>query len=78
MPPLQFNAYCVIKFVMEVAINPLGHPEYNLSDNDLKFDCMAVKDIAKYPDIDWKHSATNNSQDSGIAERTVGTTKRSV
>ncbi len=76
--PHLSNTACAIKFLEEVIINPVGSPEYILSDNDLKFDCMAVHDFSRKHDINWMRTSTYNPQGNGIADRMVGTVKRSL
>ncbi len=78
MPPPIFHAEGTMKSIEKEIITPFGSPEYILSDNNLKFDCMAVHDLTKKHNINWKYTSTCNPQRNGIAERMVGTLKKSI
>ena len=47
MPAEIFYHLGALKFVKEEIILTFGPPKFILSDNDLNFDCKAVKDFAR-------------------------------
>ena len=67
-----------MKFVKKEIIMDFGPPQYILSNNGLKFDCKAVQDFADLFNIQWKCTSTYNPQGNRIAERMVGTPKKSL
>ncbi len=62
IPTELFNSLGVVKFVKKEIIIDLGPPQCSLSDNDLNFERKGVQDFAYRYNIQWKGTATYNSQ----------------
>ena len=67
-----------MEFVKKEIIMLFTSPQYILSDNDLKFDCRAVKDFADRFNIQWKYTSKYNPQGNGVAEHMVDTLKKAL
>ena len=78
IPAELFKSLPALKFVKEEIILPFGSPKFILSDNDLKFDCKAIEDFVRDQKIQWKHIATHSPRGNGMAERMIGTIKRTL